>query len=49
MKAHATISALVALAQANPDVVTVSVMGENYIMEASATLVLGKPASLQGS
>ncbi|KAH6612178.1 hypothetical protein C7974DRAFT_419068 [Boeremia exigua] len=49
MKFFASFSALIALAQANLDVVTLYVNGDNYITEASATLVLGKAPSPQGS
>lgn len=49
MKLHVVIGALAALAQANLDVVTLNVAGNNYITEASATLVLGKAPSPQGS
>ncbi|KAF1974996.1 hypothetical protein BU23DRAFT_552836 [Bimuria novae-zelandiae CBS 107.79] len=47
MKYYAAIGALVALAQANLDVVTLNVRGDNFITEASATLVLGKTPSPQ--
>ncbi|KAJ4344567.1 uncharacterized protein N0V89_012311 [Didymosphaeria variabile] len=49
MKVYAAVAALVALAQANLDVVTLNVNGDNYITEANATLVLGKAPSPQGS
>ncbi|KAL5381725.1 hypothetical protein DPSP01_006912 [Paraphaeosphaeria sporulosa] len=49
MKVLAAVAALTALTQANLDVVTLNVNGDNYITEASATLVLGKAPNPQGS
>ncbi|KAJ4301012.1 hypothetical protein N0V90_003101 [Kalmusia sp. IMI 367209] len=42
MKIYAAIGALVTFVQANLDVITLNTKSDNYITEATATLVLGK-------